>query len=233
MSNYALTAQKRTATGRKVKALRRDGIIPANIFGKKITSQSIQVAAKPLVETLKKAGETALINLTVEGDKAAHPVLISGYSQNPVTNALLHVDFHEVDLTVKTTAMVPLKAIGEAPAIAAGNILVMLKNEVEVEALPADLPDIIEVDVTSLAEVGAHILAKDLKFDRTKVKLDLEDEEQIVVIQEPAKEPEPVVVAEEAPAEGEAAPAEGEGTKPAEGEAAKPEDKKEEPKAEK
>lgn len=221
MTNYTLKANLRTATGRKVRALRKSGIVPANVFGKKIKSVAIQLDVKVLREMLKKAGETSLINLTIEGEKKARPVLVSGYAQDPVSNDLYHVDFHEVDLTEKVTAMVPVKIIGEAEAVKAGNNLVVQKNEIEVEALPADLPDEIEVDVTSLAVVGDSIHAKDLKLDRSKVTILAEEDETIVTIQEPAKEE--VVVA--APAEGEAATATD--AKPAEGEA-KTEDKKSE-----
>lgn len=227
MSNYQLQADKRTVFGRKVKQLRAQGIVPANIFGKKIASLAIQVDQPTLLSVMRQAGETGLINLTIKGDSLPHPVLVAGYAQNPVSGAMQHVDFHEVDLKQKVTATVPLKAIGESEAVKSGLVLVMLKNELEVEALPTDLPDVIEVDISGLAEVGASIHAKDLKIDRSKVTLSVEDEEMIVTIQEPAKEPEPEVVAEEAPVEGEAAaPAEGEGAKPAEGEP-KPEEKKE------
>jgi large subunit ribosomal protein L25 len=137
---------------------------------------------------------------------------------------MLHVDFHEVDLKQKTTATVPLKAVGESEAVKSGMVLVMMKNELEVEALPTDLPDVIEVDITGLTEVGMSILAKDLKFDRSKVTVELGDDEVIATIQEPAKEEvvEVAPVEGEAAAEGEAKPAEGE---PAPAEAAKPESK--------
>lgn len=207
MSNYLLQADLRTVTGRKVKSLRRSGIIPANIFGKKTPSTSIQLAVKPLLETLKKAGETSLINLTLAGEKKARPVLVAGYAQNPTTGELLHVDFHEVDLNQKTTAMVQLVVVGESDAVKAGNVLVLQKNEIEVEALPADLPEHIEVDISTLTEVGSTIHAKDLKVDRNKVKLEIADDEVIATVQEPAKEE----VVEPAPVEGEAvaaAPAE-------------------------
>ncbi|MFH1244537.1 MAG: 50S ribosomal protein L25 [bacterium] len=233
MSTFALSADIRQVFGRKTKQLRAKGIIPGNIFGKKIKSLAIEINKPGLIEVMRQAGETGLIHLKIKGDDKTHPVLVAGYAQNPVSGEMLHVDFHEVDLTQKTTAMVPVKAVGESPAIAAGNLLVMLKNEIEVEALPTDLPDVIEVDVTGLLEVGAHILAKDLKVDRSKVTLSVEAEEQIVVIQEPAKEPEPVVVAEEAPADESAdQPAE---AKAEEGAPAKAESEKkpEEPKAEK
>jgi large subunit ribosomal protein L25 len=170
---------------------------------------------------MRKAGETGLIHLKVKGDDKVHPVLISGYAQHPVTDAVLHVDFHEVDLKQKTKAMVPLKTVGDSEAVKGGMVLVMFKNEVEVEALPTDLPDMIEVDISGLTEVGMSIHAKDLKVDRSKVTLDIEDEEPVITIQEPAKEE----VVEAAPAEGEAASESAE-AKPAEGEAkAEPEAK--------
>lgn len=212
MSNYSVKANIRTALGRSVRALRRTGVVPGNIFGKKIKSVSIQVEEKALKDVLKKAGETNLIDITVDGGKN-HPVLVAGYSQDPVTGALLHVDFHEVDLNVKTTAMVPLKAVGESEAVKAGKVLVLQRNELEVEALPANLPNEIEVDITTLVEVGSTIHAKDLKLDRSKVSLMVEDEEVIATIQEPAVEE--ALVAPEG-AEAEAAPADGEGAPKAE-----------------
>ncbi len=226
MTTFELNASTRTLFGRKTKQLRKKGIVPANIFGKKIKSLAIELESGVLLDTMRKAGETGLIHLKIKGDNSVHPVLVSGYAQDPVTDAMLHVDFHEVDLKQKTTASVPLKAVGESEAVKGGMVLVMFKNELEVEALPTDLPDSIEVDISGLTEVGSTILAKDLKFDRSKVTVEIGDEEPIATIQEPAKEE----VVEAAPAEGEATeggekPAEGD-AKPAEGEA-KPEAKKE------
>lgn len=223
MTTFELSANTRTVFGRKTKQLRKQGIIPANIFGKKIKSLAIELEKSTLLDVMRQAGETGLIHLKIKGDDKVHPVLVSGYAQNPVSDEMLHVDFHEVDLKQKTTATVPLKAVGESEAVKSGMVLVMFKNELDVEALPTDLPDSIEVDISGLVEVGATILAKDLKYDRSKVTLTIEDEEPIATIQEPAVEE----VVEAAPAEGEegaAAPAEG--GKPADAEAA-PEAKKE------
>jgi large subunit ribosomal protein L25 len=211
MTTFKLNANTRTVFGRKTKQLRKKGLTPANIFGKKIKSLAIELESSSLLDTMRKAGETGLIHLKIKGDDKTHPVLVSGYAQDPVTDAMLHVDFHEVDLKQKVTATVPLKTVGESEAVKSGMILVMMKNELEVEALPTDLPDVIEVDISALTEVGATIHAKDLKFDRSKVTVEIEDAEVIATIQEPAKEE----VVEVAPVEGEAA--EGE-AKPAEGE---------------
>lgn len=225
MTTFELNANTRTLFGRKTKQLRVKGIIPANIFGKKIKSLAIELEKSNLLDVMRKAGETGLIHLKIKGDDKTHPVLVSGYAQDPVTDQMLHVDFHEVDLKQKTTASVPLKTVGESEAVKSGMVLVMFKNEIEVEALPTDLPDSIEVDISGLTEVGSTILAKDLKVDRSKVTLSIEDEETIATIQEPAKEEEVVA----APAEGEEASATESGDKPAGGEsdAGKPEDKKE------
>ena len=235
MTTYELSATTRTVFGRKTKQLRKKGIVPANIFGKNIKSLAIELESSILLDTMRKAGETNLIHLKIKGDTKAHPVLVSGYAQDPVSGFMLHVDFHEVDLKQKVTATVPLKTVGESEAVKSGMVLVMMKNELEVEALPTDLPDAIEVDISVLTEVGSTIHAKDLKFDRSKVTVEIADEEVIATIQEPAKEEvvEPVAPAEgeegAAPAEGDAKPAEGEAK--AEGAKPAPEAKKEEKKS--
>lgn len=222
MTTFELNATTRTVFGRKTKQLRNKGIIPANIFGKKIKSVAIELEKSTLLDTIRKAGETGLIHLKIKGDDKIHPVLVSGYAQDPVSDEMLHVDFHEVDLKQKTTATVPLKTIGESEAVKGGMVLATMKNELEVEALPTDLPEFIEVDISGLTEVGASIHAKDLKFDRSKVTIEIGDDELIATIQEPAKEE----VVEVAPAEGEEAPVEGGEVAPAEGEEV-PDEKKE------
>lgn len=224
MTTYELTVEPRKLFGRKVKQLRSRGLVPANIFGKKIQSQAIEATEKELLPVMRQAGETGLIHLKIKGSDKTHPVLVAGYAQDPVSGAMLHVDFHEVDLKQKVTAMVPVKAVGESEATKSGLVLVMLKNELEVEALPTDLPEAIEVDITGLVNVDDSIHAKDLKLDRSKITILAEEDELIVTIQEPAKEE---VVEAPAEAEGEAAaPAEGEATTPAAEAEAKPEEKK-------
>lgn len=221
MTTYELSAEIRTLFGRKSKRLRAEGLVPGNIFGNKIKSVAVQLNRAKLVETMRAAGETGLIHLKLEGDAKIHPVLVSGYAQDPVTNLLLHVDFHEVDLTKKTKAAVPVRTTGKSPAVESGMVLVQLRSEIEVEALPTDLPEAIEVDVTGLTEVGMSVLAKDLKVDRSKVTLEIEGDEPIITIQEPAKEE--IVVAPE-PAEGEApADSSAEASAKTEGEEGKPE----------
>ena len=117
MTNQAITlkAENRVVTGRHVRKLRREGIVPANIFGKKIKSANIQLDTKEFLKVYDQAGETTLINISIPG-AAEKPVLVSNIQVHPVTGVIVHVDFHQVDLKEKVTATVPVELTGEAPA---------------------------------------------------------------------------------------------------------------------
>ena len=162
MADISLTASFRKVFGRKVKRLRREGILPANVYGKKIKSQSISVPFKEFLKVFNQAGETKLVDLHLDGKKM--PVLINNVTYHPLTDSPLHADFHQVDLKEKVIAHVPLAILGEAPAVK-GKLGVLLTNldELEVEALPSDLPEKIDVDVSTLKEVDQSIKIKDLK----------------------------------------------------------------------
>lgn len=214
MDAKTLNAQARTVVGRKVKKLRGEGVIPANVFGKGIKSESVQVVAKEFEKVYDEVGETGLVELKV-GAKT-HPVLVANLQLNPVSDTPVHVDFRQVDLKEKVTAKVPVEMTGEAPAEKSGvGTAVLYINEIEVEALPTDLPEKFVVDVGNLADVDQAVLVKDLPVDRAKVTLKAEEESIVVKVEPPQKEEvvaPPVPVEGEVPAEGEAAPAEGEAT---------------------
>src|SRR3989338_1175035 len=214
-SSYSLAAENRVVLGRKVKQLRRKGILPENITGKHIDSISVQLRLDEFNKVFSGAGETGLVSLELEGK--LHPVLIHEIHWDPVYGIPLHADFLEVNLSEKVVATVPIEIIGESPAVQAEEgVLVQQMHEVEVEALPAELPEKIEVDISGLAAVDDAVKVGDLKVDRSKVEVKEEDPERIVVsIAAPAKEE----VIEEAPAaEGEVGEGEKvEGETPAEG----------------
>ncbi len=223
-----LTVSKRTLTGRKVKQLRKKNILPANVYGKGVESLAIEIPVKEFQTAFKSAGETSIINLQVDKETKTRPVLVHNLQLDPVSDEVLHVDFHQVDLKEKVTVTVPVEFVGEAPAVIKGGVLVKLFNEIEVEALPADLPDKLTVDVSGLDEIGKGITLKDLKVDAQKVKLLVENLDELVVkVDEPTKEEEvaPAAPAAETPAAAGETPAEAksEETKPAE---AKKEEKK-------
>ena len=161
MKRQKLEVSKRKITGKKVKNLRREGILPANIYGRDFKSLAIQVPYKDFEPVYKEAGETGLIDISV--DSQIVPVLIhsvqADYKKTP-----LHVDFYKVNLKEKVKAMVPLEFIGEAKAVVDKvGLLMQILSEIEVEALPTELPEKIEVNVESLALVDDQITVSDLK----------------------------------------------------------------------
>ncbi len=204
-----ITVEKRQLIGRKVKQLRRQGIIPANLFGNKIKSIAIQVEEKAFTKVFNQVGETGIVEVVVGGEK--YPSLVAGFAKDSMSKKILHVDFHNVSLKEKVTATIPLHVTGEAPAVKEqGGVLNQSLHEIEVEALPTHLPESIEVDISGLAAIGDSISVSDLKVG-SDVELKAEPETVVIAIAEPA----PEEVEEEAPAEGETpaeepAPAEGE-----------------------
>ena len=185
MKKGKLAAEKRKITGRKVKSLRREKIIPANIFGKKIKSEAIQIKLTDFESVYRECGETKVVEISLGGK--LKPVLIHGVQKDPVTDGYLHVDFLQVDLKQKVTAYVPIELVNESPAEKQGfGTVVQHIGEIEVEALPTEIPENFQVDLAALKVADDNVKVKDLKTDIKKVKI-LEDEEQIIVKVEPIK----------------------------------------------
>ena len=171
MINPKLKVEKRKVLGRKVKKLRRDEILPANIYGKKVKSQAIQVDLKEFKKIYEKTGETGIVELIL-GQGKPRSVLIHNVQLHPVTDQFLHADFRQVVLTEKVKADIPIEIVDQPPAVKEKKgILLTILDEIEVEALPADLPDKIEVDVSKLTEVDQEIRVGDLKLSRKVVLL--------------------------------------------------------------
>lgn len=178
MKRPKLTVEKRKVLGKKVTKLRKMGILPANIYGKNIKSLAVQVPQKEFDKVFKEVGETGLVEIEVNGE--IKPVLIHNVQFNPLTRLTLHADFYQVDLKQKVKAIVPVTAVGEAKAVAEKvGILLQPLAEVEVEALPVDLPEHIEVDVSPLAVIDEQITVGDLKLPEGVSVLS--DPSQIVV----------------------------------------------------
>lgn len=226
MKRAKLLVEKRTVLGKQVKKLRREGILPANIYGKDVKSLAVQLPTKDFETVFKEAGETGLVDVAVNGE--VKPVLIHNVQIEPLSNQYLHADFYQVNLKEKIKSMVPVIIVGEAKAVIdkVGIVLQPL-SEIEVEALPQDLPEKIEVNVEKLANLDEQITVGDLKAPEG-VEI-LTDSAQVVVKIAAliSKEAEELAAQEAAAAEAaktEAAPAEGvtptEGAQPpAEGEA--------------
>ncbi len=151
-----LKAQIRSLFGRKVKKLRATGIIPANIYGTNFKSQSISVDLKSFTRVYKVAKKTGIIYISLENQEL--PVLIEDIQKNPTDNSIQHIVFRKIDLTKKIEKSVPIKIIGESRAVKElGGVLLTQLNSLTVEALPNDIPDFIEIDISSLKEIGQEI----------------------------------------------------------------------------
>lgn len=203
MSKHSLSGAKRTIVGKKVRSLRKNNELPATIYGKTTKPVTITVSLSDFNNVYKEAGETGLIELTV--DSHVHPVLIHTVQLHPVSRAVLHVEFHEVDLKEKVHADIPVECIGEPQAVKDRlGVLLTLIDHIEVEALPTHLPEKITIDITHLAAVDEQVTVQNLVVPSDVTVL---TDPTVIVAKIGAfvveKEPEPVV-----PPEGTAAPVE-------------------------
>jgi len=158
-----LSAKVRKETGRKVGALLNAGKIPAVVYGPGEKNATIEVDYQEFRKVLHEAGESSLVELNIEGEKEKRLVLIHEIQKSPVESTFIHIDFFQADLKEETEAEVPLVFEGEAPAVKdLGGTLVKNMSEIEVKALPQNLPHEIKVSIESLKTFEDRILVKDL-----------------------------------------------------------------------
>lgn len=181
----SLKAKIRKDKGKKVRKLRKEGIIPAVLYGPKTKNLSIELHSKEFDGVYREAGESSLVELSVGDEKflvLIHAVEIDALSQKP-----LHVDFYQPRLDEEITVAVPILFEGESPAVKTlGGTLVKNIHEVEVKALPQNLPHEIRVNVDKLENFGDSILVKDLDLQK-EAKILKDPEEIIVLVAEPQK----------------------------------------------
>ena len=195
-----LQAEKRIILGKKLTALRKGGILPAVLYGEGVSSTALAVPMREFEKVLKEAGETSLVTLRVEGGKA-YNVLIHDVATDPLTSKPIHADFYAVRMDKPIEAKVPLNFIGEPPAVKnEGGILVKVLHELEVKALPKDLPHEIAVGLAVLEHIGDKLHIRDLALP-SGVSAEIPLEEVVALIEPPRAEAELEAVAkpEEAP----------------------------------
>ena len=189
-TNVELKVSPREVLGKKVKALRREGVIPANVYGHALESVAIQISKDDLVHLLHSAGRNEIVYLRLDGEEA-RPTFLRQIQRNPVTDAILHVDFYQISLKEKVRMEVRLVMVGTAPAEQThGGTLLHSLNRIAVEGLPTEIPSVIEVDVSGLDEIDATIHVRELSVpDEITV---LSDPEQVVAkVAPPQVEKEP------------------------------------------
>lgn len=206
-----LEAQARETFGKQTRKLRKEGMIPANVYGKNFTPVAMTIDSKVFNNLFKTAGETTVIYVKV-GEKD-YPTLVSDIQYHPVTEEILHVDFKKVNLKQKVEARVPLEFIGESEAVEHKNgVLLTQVEEVVVSALPTNIPHAIEIDISALKEIGDAIRISDLSKSDT---YEIEEEAEMLIVSvtehvEEEIEPEttteaPEILTEKEGADGEAA----------------------------
>ncbi len=188
-----LKAKARKDLGKKVKALRKQGILPAVLYGPKIKNLSIEIDFKEFENIYKEAGESSLISLQVDpsvnsGQVKSFSVLIHEVKKDPLTGKLIHVDFYQPILTKEVEATVSIIFEGEALAIKElGGTLVREISEIEVKALPKNLPHEIKINIKGLKTFDDEILVKDLKLPQG-VTVQRDKNEVIAVVTPPETE---------------------------------------------
>lgn len=189
-----LKVQPREILGKKVKALRKQGLIPAELYGHGLKNVHLNVPAKEFLKLFKEVGESTIIKLELTDDRGTGEnknefnVLIHDVQKDSLTDEIINIDFYQVRMDQKITVPVPLEFVGEAPAVKEkGGVLIKAIYEIELEALPADLPHNIEVNLNGLLDIGMSIHIKDIKFPKG-VEILLEPETVVATVTEPAKE---------------------------------------------
>jgi large subunit ribosomal protein L25 len=187
-----LDARRRTVVGKQVRALRRQGLIPAVLYGTGIEPSPLELDGREASRMLARVSGSTLVDLVLEGD--THNVLVREIQRDPIVQNIRHVDFLKVAMDVVIRTSVPVELVGEAPAVKTfGGILVSGVDEIEVEALPANLPNRMTVDLGSLLEIGQAITVGDLVVGEGVKLLTSRDELVARVMQAEAE------VVEEAP----------------------------------
>jgi large subunit ribosomal protein L25 len=192
--------ENRTLTGKKVNRLRREGLLPATVYGKGVGPFSVQLNLRTFNDVYRKAGRTGLVDLAIPGQSGLS-AFVHSLQRHPVTRVVQHVDFLAVDLRVEVTVDVPVHIVGESDLVRRGDALLnQVLTSLAVHALPADIPSNIEVDISGLDSLEKSIHVSDITLP-TKGTI-VTAPEELVVSLTPARETEEVEeAAEEAAAE--------------------------------
>ncbi len=172
-------------TGKKLQTLRKEGLVPAVLYGHGVEPQSIMLDHLRFARAFREAGENTLIALSIGGGKSVN-VLIKDTQKHPTTNRYTHADFFQVRMDEVIETAVPITFVGESPAVRElGGILIRAIDEIDVSALPADLPHTIEADLSKLATFDDVIKVSDLPVS-SKVEI-LHDMDSVVALVEPPR----------------------------------------------
>jgi large subunit ribosomal protein L25 len=157
-----LKLDKRELQGKKVKLLRKDGLVPAVVYGPGVEPINVQAAHNVLEKVVRDAGKHSPVHLTIDGKKKI--AMIKDVDSDPVKSQIRHVSFHAVKQNEPVTAEVPIRLTGEGESEAekAGLIVLQSLDKIEIRALPLDLPEALEVSIVELKAAGDHVTVGDI-----------------------------------------------------------------------
>jgi large subunit ribosomal protein L25 len=159
-----LSASNRTVLGKKVKRLRRDGILPANVYGRGVVSTAIQLDGRDFRRAIRQAGIRSMFELAIEGEQDSRHVLVRGLDREGGTGDPIHVDFYQVDLNTPIQTTATIRLVGTAPAVVdLGGTLLQNLETVAIRCLPLDIPEAIELDISSLETFELSLNVGDLQ----------------------------------------------------------------------
>lgn len=171
MEQIELKVMPRTVKGKQVSALRRSGVVPAVLYGRRAEPVSLQANDRELMRVLMQAGSSRLVQLNIEGARESRMALVREVQREPIKGTVLHVDFYSVSMTEKITVEVPIRYEGTSPAAVRNEGVLTYGNDaIEIECLPGDLIDAVVVDLSNLLKVGDVVRVGDLKVsDKVKI----------------------------------------------------------------
>ena len=198
---YTLSLEPRSIVGKKVKRLRRSGILPATVYGKGVEPIAVQVDARSFNNVYRRAGRTSLIELHI-ADRQPLAAFIHALQRHPVTRDIIHADFRAVDLSQEVEVAVPLHIESESPLVESGEaVLNQVLNAIEIRALPSDIPAHITVDISILDAFDKSIHVRDLTLPPGATLVTPGDELVVSLAHMRATESEEEGAAAETPAE--------------------------------
>ncbi len=193
----SITLANRQVVGKKVKALRREGVVPVHYYGKGKESLTLQAGAVTLRKVVTEAGANIPVEVVVEGSEESDICFVREVQRHPVNGSLLHVDFMHVDISELVTAEVPVVLTGQSEAVRElGGVLLQPFQTLPVEALPLNMPESITIDITPLSEFGESIRVGDIEVEEG-ISILRDDDDVLATVQEPRIEAEEEAVDEE------------------------------------
>lgn len=196
-TDYSLQAQKREETGNQLSSLREGGYVPGVVYGPTVENTLVKVNEPDFIKVFRDAGENTLISLHIDDDKNPRVVLIHDMALDPLKHTPLHVDFYQVPLDRMITSEVPLVFVGESPAVKEEDgTLIKTLHSIEVESLPTNIPQEIEVDISPLETFDDVITVASLRVEEG-VEIKTGAEEVIASVTPPRSEEELEALEEE------------------------------------